>query len=45
MRKINSLETYEKYLNTHPNDEDIARIMNDQILHSQELHNAIAIIC
>ena len=43
--ELHAAETYEKYLNTHPNDEDIARIMNDEILHSQELHNAIAIIC
>ena len=42
--ELHAAENYEKYLNIHPNDDDIVRIMNDEILHSQELHNAIEII-
>ena len=37
-------ETYEKYLTKHPDDEDIARIRDDEIKHAQELSKAMEMI-
>ena len=43
--EIHAAETYAKYLAYEdPNDQDIIRIMNDEVQHFQELHNAMELI-
>ena len=42
--EIHAAETYEKFLTKHPNDQEIIKIRNDEIHHSQELKNAMDLI-
>ena len=43
--EIHAAETYAKYLAYEdPNDQDIIKIMNDEVQHFQELHNAMELI-
>ena len=42
--EIHASETYAKFLTKHPNDQEIIKIMNDEIHHSQELKNAMDLI-
>ena len=42
--ELHASETYAEYLTRYPNDEDIIRIMNDEVQHYQELHKAMEII-
>ena len=39
-----AMDTYGKYLCDHPEDEKIAEIMTDEIIHAQELHKAMEMI-
>jgi hypothetical protein len=42
--ELHAAHTYEEFLTRFPDDEDIARIRDDEIHHSQELQNAIKLI-
>tara|TARA_B100000003_G_scaffold205234_1_gene218516 strand:- start:381 stop:899 length:519 start_codon:yes stop_codon:yes gene_type:complete len=42
--EIHAAETYAKFLTKHPNDQEITKIMNDEINHSQELKHAMDLI-
>ena len=42
--EIHAAETYAKYLALNGTDEKILEILNDELEHSQELHNAIEMI-
>ena len=39
-----AMDTYGKYLCDHPEDQKIAEIMTDEIIHAQELHKAMEMI-
>ena len=43
--EVHAIDTYAKYLNYEDrNDQDIVRIMNDEVQHAQELYEAMSII-
>ena len=42
--EVHAAHTYEEFLTRFPNDEDISRIRDDEVHHSQELLNAIKLI-
>ena len=43
--EVHAIDTYAKYLNYDDhNDQDIIRIMNDEVQHAQELYEAMSII-
>jgi len=43
--EVHAIDTYAKYLNYEDrNDQDIIRIMNDEVQHAQELYEAMSII-
>ncbi len=42
--EIHAAETYSKYLEVNGPDEKILEIMNDELNHSRELHNAMELI-
>ncbi len=42
--EIHAAETYAKYLAVNGPDEKILEILNDELTHSRELHNAMEMI-
>jgi HKD family nuclease len=42
--EIHAAETYAKYLAYNGHDDKILEILNDELEHSRELHNAIEMI-
>ena len=42
--ELHAAETYSKYLDRYPEDEEIQKVMDDEVAHAYELHKAMELI-